>query len=280
MTKKRNLSNDSITHIEKKGIEYIQFNHLNKYANIVSHCFSTRIGGVSSGHFSTLNIGINSDDLKQNIEENYRRLCKTVGINNENTVFSKQVHGTNIVTITSDNANNFRSGDREECDGFITREKNIALVTVYADCVPIFLFDPVKKIIALVHSGWRGTVSKIADKAVQKMIDIYNCNPEDILAGIGPSIGECCFEVDVDTANMFREAFVDCSDIINQYKNKADKFTINLWECNKSILAKCGLMPDNINIAGICTVCNNDLFFSHRASNGQKGRNAAIMQLI
>lgn len=280
MTDISNLQNDNMVHVVQDGIEYIKFNHFSKYDNILKHCYTTRRGGISTGEFSSLNLARNSEDPIQNRDENYKRICGTLGIDNKRLIFSKQVHGTDIVVIDNENVEKFIDNNSYECDGFVTNQRAVPLVTIYADCVPIYLFDPMKKVIGLVHSGWRGTLSKIAAKAVGLLTDVYSCNPKDVLAGIGPSIGKCCFEVGNDTADLFINAFQGHDDLIFPGKQSVGKYNIDLWECNRQMLIDSGIQPANIEIAQICTVCNHQLFFSYRASDGSSARNVAIMQLI
>lgn len=150
-------------------------------------------------------------------------------------------------------------------------------MTFYADCVPIYLLDPVNKAIGLVHSGWRSTVLHIVKKTIEKMKMIYNTKPEDLLAAIGPSIEKDCFEVDEDAAEMFRRNFSNHSDIV--FDKSSGKYLIDLWAANRKLLLESGVRQYNINESRMCTKCNDDLFFSYRRNKGRNGSMSAIMGL-
>lgn len=271
------LSNKAVTHVVDGGVEYIQFNHLKKYGDKLKHCFTMRRGGVSTGEFGTLNLGFISGDPAENVRENYKRICSAIDINFDNLVFAKQVHGCNVKVVgRSDLGRDV--GESGGWDGLATNETGVPLVTLYADCVPVFLFDPVKKVVALVHSGWRGTAGRIGAEAVKLLVNTFGSKPGDILAGIGPSIGRCCFEVDSHTAEIFRDTFNEAGSIVHE--SGEGKYNVDLWSANALILAESGVNPLNIEIAGICTACNSAMFFSYRRDRGKTGRNAAIVQLI
>lgn len=248
---------------------------------ITNHCFSTRLGGVSDGVFKSMNLGFNRGDLDKNVRKNFEILCSSVGINYEDLVFSNQVHRDVIRVVTGKDKGKgiFRESDIEGVDALITNESKVPLVTFFADCVPIFYLDPVKKVIALAHAGWRGTVLQIAAKTVKKMVSEFNSDVKDILVCIGPSIGPSCFEVDNEVADEFRKIFSGESQkkvIRNKLKNK---YLIDLWTANKLILLDVGIKTENITITDICTKCSKDEMFSHRGSNGKRGSLAAIMEL-
>lgn len=237
--------------------------------NCLDYIFTTRLGGVSSGDLSSLNLGTGRNDNKENIFENYKRACTAVNLDFTKCVLAKQTHTTNIRIVTkSDSGKGLTvESDIKDTDGLITNEQGLPLVIFYADCVPILLFDPKQKVLACLHGGWRGTVNGIAEKGVHIMKNTFNCR--DIYAAIGPSIGPCCFETGLETAEIFNKngfgAFVEY--------NK-DKAFIDLWSVNESILKSCGVK--NISIAKICTVCHCDEFFSHRGCGASTGRMALI----
>ncbi|GKX31731.1 laccase domain protein [Vallitalea longa] len=250
-------------------------------ARITNHCFSTRLGGVSDGIFKSMNLGFNRGDLDENVRKNFEILCSSVGINYKDLVFSNQVHRDVIKVISSKDKGKgiFKESDIEGVDGLITNESKVPLVTFFADCVPLYFLDPIKKVIALTHAGWRGTVLKIAAKTINKMVSEFNCDVKDILVCIGPSIGPCCFEVDIEVVNEFRKIFDEDSQkkiISDGIKNK---YLIDLWTANKLILLDVGIKTENITITDICTKCSKDEMFSHRGSNGKRGSLAAIMEL-
>lgn len=249
-----------------KGVAFFSFKSFEQ-TGLVNHGFSTRQGGVSVGAFESLNLGFfNKDDSPENVEENFRRFAEAVGFCYENTCFANQVHG-----ILIHNAKNQDKGARHQgIDGFVTNTPGVALITFHADCVPLFFVDPIKKVIALSHAGWRGTADGIAGETIKTMVGLYHCKPEDILAGIGPSIGPDAFEVDLPVAELFPEQYVT--------QNK-QKYHVNLWEVNRHILLEHGLLPNKIEVAGICTKSNPGLFFSHREMGSRRGSMAAVMVL-
>jgi polyphenol oxidase len=273
------FNDKNVTHIEKDGLEYIQFNNLKKYEGIISHGFTTRIGGVSTGECRTLNLGYNKNDLRENVTENFKRIASALNINHENMVFSNQVHNNliRVVDETDRGKGIIKKSDIVGYDGLLTNSNEVVLVTFYADCVPVFLFDPDKKAIATVHSGWRGTVKEIAGEAIKEMNRVYGCNAEDIEAAIGPSIGQCCFEVGNEVYNDFGDTLNWSKEYCTKKGN--EKWNINLKQIIKRTLLNNGLREENICVGGICTKCNNDIFFSYRGDNGKTGSLAAIMQL-
>lgn len=263
---------------QKDNLYYITFPAFDR-TNLVNHCFSTRLGGVSKGIFESLNLGFKRGDEDENVKRNYELLCNIIGINSQDIVFSNQVHKTKIKIIRKKDINEKydSSKDAEGIDGLITNLSKVPLVTLYADCVPLFFLDPINRVVGLAHAGWRGTVNKIGLKMVQRFKDTFNSNPKDILIGIGPSIGKCCFEVDEQVAKEFERAFVNIENIV--YPKTNNKYIINLWETNRQILLEGGITSSNITITDLCTKCNKDIFFSHRGHNGRRGSLAAIIEL-
>ncbi len=247
---------------------------------LVKNGFSTRKGGVSSGQYSTLNLGIKKSDLREAVMENFIRFCRAVGIDPQNMVFSDQVHGDGIEVVDDNDRGKglFRDTDIIEKDGLMTSQPGVALVTFYADCVPLFFLDPVYPAIALSHAGWRGTVAKIGAKTLKMMQDTFGTRPEECLVGIGPSIGPCCFEVDPPVMEQFAAAFPQQSSIINP-GSKPGKYNIDLCEANRMQLVEMGVAEENISMASLCTCCNTDIFFSHRGDRGRTGSMAAVLML-
>lgn len=247
---------------------------------LVKHAFSSRKGGISSGSYSSLNLGFNTKDDRENIVENYKIICKALEINPENLVLSNQIHEDGIAVVNSSDRGKgiWRDSDINGVDGLITNDKEVALVTFYADCVPLFFLDPVKKVIGLSHAGWRGTVLEIGKKTIEKMTNQFQCNPKDVLVGIGPSIGHCCFEVDENVVIEFQKNIQNIQDAITAKQN--NKYHIDLWAVNKKSLMEAGVPENNITISSLCTVCNQQEFFSHRGQNGIRGTLAAVMELV
>lgn len=261
------------------GLMYVTFPHFDK-TELVHHCFSTKRGGVSQGIYESLNLGFTRGDDEELVRENYKRLCHAIGIDENNLVMTHQVHDTQVRVVTSEDLGKgyIRPRDYENIDGLITNEPGVPLMTFYADCVPLLFLDPVKKVIGTSHAGWRGTVNQIGAITVAKMAEVYGCDPEDILVGIGPSIGLCCFEVGPEVAEEFESKLPQhASDIIKA--GQKGKYMIDLWTANKKILIDAGILDDNIVVTDLCTKCNKDTFYSHRGHNGLRGSLGAIIQL-
>lgn len=261
-------------------VQYLSAPCFEKFKNL-KHCFTTRIGGVSLEPFNSLNLGINTQDKDENVIENYKIISDSLNINVNDIVISNQVHKDDILIVDESYKGNHFFLDRKvkNIDALITNKKNIAIVTLYADCVPIMIYDKGKNIIALAHAGWRGTVKKIGKKVLKKLKEEFNSNMEDCIALIGPSIGKCCFEVDEPVVNEFKKVFE--KEYLNFTTSTSnDKYMIDLWEANKISLLEAGLPEANIIISNICTKCNNDILYSYRNENGNTGRMAAIMQLV
>lgn len=240
---------------------------------LLKHCFTTRCGGVSENEFKSMNLRMHCEDRKENILKNYEIICDEIGVNFENLVFSNQVHCDTILSVGKEDMGNgiTRPQKWDGVDGLITNEPGVPIIIFAADCVPVFFFDKVKKVIALVHSGWKGTVLKISAKCIKKMVEEYSCNPKDIMVAIGPSIGVCHFEVGDDVADIFRDTFGDT------VLEKQEKWHVNMQKAIEIQLRKQGV--ENIVKADICTYCQSNLLFSHRQTGGKRGVMAGIMEL-
>lgn len=259
---------------ENNGIKYYKIDSFEE-SGAVRHCFTTRFGGVSSGEFSSMNFRTNCADTRENVLKNYEIICGEVGIDINNLVLSKQIHENNVVRVgASDRGNGILYENKfKSADGLITDEPGVALVTSFADCVPIFFFDPKKRVIALVHSGWKGTVKNIAGAAVSKFGE-YGSASEDIIAAIGPSIGKCCFEVGDDVAEIFTSRFG------GRFAEKQNgRYHVDLRLVIRSELVDAGVKGEKITVADICTACNSELLFSHRKTGGRRGNMAAFLEL-
>lgn len=263
---------------EDKELVYYTIESFEK-TGLVNHGFSTRLGGVSIGDLSSLNLGVKKKDTPENIINNYKIFTKSLGIKIENLVLTHQVHKDNILEVDEGDRGKgiIRETDIKETDGFITDKKNVALVTFYADCVPLFFLDPVNQAIGLTHAGWKGTISRIGQKTLEKMVEAYGSDPKEVLVAIGPSIGECCFEVGEEVIRKVEENFKDSRKYF--YKKDNGKFMLDLWAINKDQFLEMGILEENITVSNICTKCNKDVFFSHRGDNGKTGSLAAIMEL-
>jgi len=256
--------------IEKNGLQYFVFENLTQAG--LRHCFTTRLGGVSERVFSSLNLGFHNGDCPNAVAKNLRRICDAVGFDVRSIVMAKQVHET-TVSVASEKT------DDINCDGLITNESGITLATYYADCVPILLFDPIKRVIANAHAGWRGCAKNMAQAAVSAMQSRYGCNPADVLAGIGPSISAKNFEVDAEVAHNFKKNLPFCDNFIYNSKVAENKFHIDLWGICRQSLILAGLCLKNIEIAGLCTFDLPKLFYSHRRDGMPRGNMMAMIGL-
>ncbi len=263
---------------DKGDLVYIQFPKLLN-CGCVRHIFSTRHGGVSTGDARSMNLSFSKDTDAQNVFKNFEILCSAVGINTEDLVLSQQTHTNNVITVDSSHCGTgFTKPPFCDVDGMVTNVPNVALVTQYADCTPLVFCDPVKRVIATSHAGWRGTVKLIAECTVKKMVNEFGCNPEDIIVGIGPNIGQCCYEVDDPVINEFKKLeFLDFKDFVLSKGN--GKYMLSLTEANRQILIHSGIDPKNIDVNDICTCCNSDDLHSHRATGGKRGNLALIIEL-
>lgn len=271
------FSSKTMTLNNKDTVPVLRYNTLSEI-DFINHGFSTRFGGVSQGVFSSMNMAFNRGDDPKSVTENYKRFCKSAGFEFENLVASSQDHHTVVRQVTSANKGIgiYKPKDIASVDALVTNEKGVTLVTYYADCTPLFFVDTKNKAIALAHAGWRGTVGKIGFKVLKKMKECFNTNPKDVTAAIGPAISKCCYEVDLPCAEHFLNLKeLNPSDFVTPLNN--GKFMVDLLETNRQILVHSGVKPDNITISDLCTNCNSDLLWSHRATKGQRGTMCAMM---
>ncbi len=265
--------------ITKNGdLIYIQFPKLLE-CDCIRHVFSTRHGGVSVGDAATMNLSFNKDTDDRNVYKNFEILCSAVGINTENLVLSHQTHTNNVVTVNGTHrGTGYTKPPFCDVDGMVTNTPNVALVTQYADCTPLVFCDPVKRVVATSHAGWRGTVKLIGKCTVDKMVSEFNCDHKDIIVGIGPNIGQCCYEVDDPVINEFKKIeFLELDKFVQPKPN--GKYMLNLSEANRQILLYSGIASQNIDVSDICTCCNSNDLHSHRATNGKRGNLALIIEL-
>lgn len=237
------------------------------------HCFTTRMGGVSAGALSSLNIGMHRGDRDENVAENHRILAAALGYDIKNTVLAHQIHSDVVRLVTAESCLGLDHHDYPECDGLITNTPGLALVVFTADCTPILLHDPVTGAVGAVHAGWRGTALNIAGKAVAAMVRELGCRSEDICAAIGPNIGFCCFETDAEVPQAMVTAFG--SDVEKWIRPTGDKYYVNLKEINRHALQQAGI--HHIDVSEDCTVCQCRRFWSHRVTKGNRGSQGAII---
>lgn len=261
-------------------VPYLEYPML-KDTGIVRHGFSTRLGGVSEGYYASMNLSFDRGDRKEAVAENFRRIGEALGVRCEDMVLSRQTHTTNVRIVTdADRGKGItRERDYTDVDGLVTNVPGICLVTSYADCVPLFFVDPVKKVIGLSHSGWRGTVGKIGRKTVELMHERFGSDPADILAAVGPSVCMDCYEVSSDVIEKFKEAFSENWWDQLFYEKPDGKYQLDLWKANELIFLESGILPEHIAVTNVCTHCNSDILYSHRAAGDKRGNLCAFLAL-
>ena len=245
-----------------------------------AHGFSTRLGGVSEGMWASLNLGMSQGDDPDHVRENYRRFFDAIGASGTRLAMSNQVHGAVVRTVTTADLHDDPYGKvGYEADGLMTDLPGVVLRVSSADCIPILFYDPVRRCVAAVHAGWRGTAAGIATAAVDRMKNVYGSRPEDILAAIGPGIGPDCFETHEDVPNAMTSALG--TGVLHHIRIKENgKFAVDLKAINAMRLENAGLDPDHIAISSLCTACNPDKFWSHRKLGTNRGSMAAAIQLL
>lgn len=278
-------------------IEYLRFPKLAKLEG-VEHLFTTRTGGVSKGDCATLNFSFTRGDEPESVLENYGRVAEIFGVDSSCFVTTDQTHTTNIRVVTKADAGKgvTVSRDYTDVDGLITKEKGLILSCFTADCVPIYFVDPVKQVIGVAHSGWRGTVAGMGDCMVKRMQEEFGCEPKDMVAAIGPSICQTCYEISEEVAVQFKQGFWKeeavtdyCKEAFSRglhptgrllTEGKAEgKYQLDLWLANYIVLRRAGILAENIDVTDICTNCNPEYLFSHRATDGRRGNLAAFLMM-
>lgn len=273
----KNLSNEIVLHTNKNGVQFLQFKKLLEFSDILVHAYS---------------LGLDRNFRTSNLEQNtslkdYKDLCNEINANYINLVKPNQAHTKNVIKVEHKiniDKPDFNLEQYNSTDGTVTNKKNILLATTNADCILLLFFDPINKVIANVHSGWRGTLQRISVEAIHKMQKEYSCKPENIICCICPSIRKCHFEVEQDVEKLFEEEFKEelkennKNEEIIERKNEI-KWTIDTVKLNKIILQKEGLKSENILDCGICSVCNSDLIHSFRCEKQGYGLETAIIGL-
>ena len=268
-----------ITLHESNGVAYFTFPLLEQ-TRMVRHAFSTRLGGASKGYFSTMNFSLTRGDNRDDVLENYRKMARILGTDVSKMVLSHQTHTTNIRLVTEADAGKgiWRERDYENIDGLITNVPGLTLVTFFADCVPLYFVDPVHHAIGLSHSGWRGTVARMGKCTLEAMHNAFGTEASDVYCAIGPSICQDCYEISEDVAVQFMQAFPGhTSEILIDKGN--GKYQLDLWKANEIVLLDAGVMKDHLEVTDVCTCCNPELLFSHRASHGKRGNLGAFLCL-
>lgn len=268
-----NLSNENVVHIKSNGIEYLQFRKLLEYPEIK---YAYVIGLDKNFEFYSSN-----EEKNKITKSNFKKICDELKLDYSNLINVKQNHTDNI-QIINNKINKYEPDFNlyENTDGLITNKKNIVLSTKNADCILLAFYDPIKKVIANVHSGWRGTLQRISVKTVEKMQKEFECNPKDIICCMSPSIGKDHFEVDEEVYRMFYEEFKEFSNLGNSFEQKGQKWYIDTIMINREILKQQGLNQENIVDSGICSVCNKEIIHSYRAHGEKAGRATQIIAMI
>lgn len=281
-------------------LEYLTYPSLEE-RGMVRHLITTRLGGVSKGEFSSMSLSFTRGDREEDVRENYRRIGQVLGCAPENMTASQQTHTTNIRRVSAQDKGKGITGplDYSDVDGLITDEPGIALVTFYADCVPLLFVDPVHRAIGSAHSGWRGTVGRMGQCMVRAMGEAFGTRSEDLKAAIGPSICQACYEVSLEVAEQFESLDRETEELRREILQKGiyreglsgglpkvvepgrqpEKYQLDLWLANLLILRQAGIPLEAIAVTDICTCHNSSYLFSHRASGGRRGNLAAFLML-
>lgn len=264
-----------------KGTPFLSFSSFRDIP-FLRHGFSTRLGGVSQGVFSSLNLGFRRGDSEENVHENYRRICESIGIPVESLVFTDQVHGTKLKRVTAADCGKgiFKERDYQGVDGLLTNEAFVTLVLFGADCVPVFFADTKAHAIGVAHAGWRGTLAGISACMVRRLREEFGSDAKDLHVVIGPSICRNCYEVSGDVAEQFLNAYpLLAPKAVFGSKEREGKFQLDLWEMNRQLLIEAGVPAEQIEVSGICTCCQRDLLFSHRAMGSERGSLAGFLMM-
>ncbi len=266
--------------ISKDGISYITFDLFQNHPLIAA--VSTRIGGVSEAPFDSLNMGLHVGDDPAAVQENRRRFFQVLGSDASRLICANQVHGTHIEIVgKKDCGRGALSMENAipNCDGLMTKEKQVPIIMNFADCTPLLFYDPVKEGIALSHGGWRGTAGNIAGKTIAKMETEFGCQRGNILCAIGPAIGLECFEVGHEVIEEFTKLFSEAEMAKLSKAKENGKYLFDLHGANRLLMEQAGIPKEHIEDCGICTYCRDDLFYSYRKSGGKTGRHMAILEM-
>jgi YfiH family protein len=237
----------------------------------IAHGFTTRAGGVSPPPFHTLNLGLTTKDLPQNVLENRKRFANQFGF--ALAPLAWQIHGNDVLVLKQENAIP-QEPNLPKADAIISNIPKLVVSMFFADCLPIYFWDPIHHAGGIAHAGWRSTLLGISEKTVEMMQEVFGTKPDDLIVVLGPSIGPCCFEVQKDVEEPFLKRFGESVCI-----QKNGKTFIDLWEANKLVLKGKGVKMENVEEAKLCTSCNENLFFSYRRDKGNTGRMAGFLQI-
>ena len=267
---------------EREGVIWLSASCFDEIPGI-HLAIATRFGGVSEGMYSSLNFSVSQGDDPVKVRENFKRFGNAIGLPAEQMVLSQQTHTTNLRYCTGEDGGKgiLRERGYTDIDGLYTDQPGVGLVISFADCVPVFLADPVKRVIAAVHSGWRGTVGRIGTKMVRIMNDRYGCNPQNIQALIGPSICRDCYEVDEPVITRFKDEYSPEQWPLlfeqSEEQIRTGHCQLDLWQAARLNLLEAGVDDQHITVTNLCTCCNPDLIFSHRATGGRRGVTVGVI---
>lgn len=249
------------------GIPFYSFEALSPHQEIINAVF-TRLGGVSRPPFVELNVGHSVGDDAAAVETNHRLIYQALNLSNKDVVSAHQVHGNGIAVVGRNDLGKVIPAT----DGLITDSPSVNLMLRFADCLPIFLYDPARQAVGLAHAGWRGTVTKVAERMASMMVEVVGCDPRQMIAGLGPAIGPCCYEVGAEVMEVVQASLDGWEKVVRRLDG--DTFRFDLWEANRQQLMDAGIRE--IEVSHMCTACRTDEFFSHRAEGGRTGRFAAV----
>lgn len=265
--------------IKKRG-NGIAYYTLEKWSDAgADMAFSTRAGGCSTGAFADANLGLHVEDDPERVILNREKFLANFRLELGQAVCCRQVHGDSIIRVDKQQQGRgafFYDTSLPDCDGFVTDHPGVALLTFYADCVPVYLFDPRRRAIAMVHSGWKGTMQRIAEKAVSAMESEYGSQAGDLWAAIGPGIGGCCFEI---SSSLAEEVKINFAGYENVLQVRAKQYYWDLAATIQQMLQQKGVRAENIDTCSLCTACHAELFFSYRRDQGITGRMGALLSL-
>ena len=246
----------------------------------VAHGFSTRLGGVSEGMWASLNLSSGRGDDPDHVRENCRRFLAAIGAQGGKLVRSNQVHGNTVRVVTSADWNEDLCQKSDfEADALMTATPGVTLMIFTADCIPVLFYDPVRRVVAAAHAGWRGTADGVVTRTGERMEEVYGCNPADILAAIGPGICASCFETHEDVPNAMMASMG--TSVLQHIQIKDNgKFSVNLKGINAQLLEMAGLREENISVCDECTACDTEKYWSHRKVGNNRGSMASAIQLL
>ena len=258
----------SIQTIKHGNLEYLAAEGI-----CVPHCFTTRLGGVSTGTQASLNLAFGRGDTMENVEQNIRILGSALGFDPEKLVLTRQIHSDIVQVVTDADCSGLCHRDYPECDALVTNTPGVSLMVFTADCTPVLLYDPVTGAVGAAHAGWRGTAQDIAGKTVRAMVEHFGCDVRNIRAAIGPNLGQCHFETDGDVPHALIGAFG--REALPYIKKQGEKFHPDLKAVNALALRRRGVT--HIEISNSCTWCESDRFWSHRVTKGERGSQGAVI---